>query len=87
MMIIWEVWCNSDAIEGRGRPVLDSRWRHEADAIEAARSLGPMGASDGKVRSAPVFATSYERDEWEQGEVKRRALAKLTSEERQALGL
>lgn len=87
MKVIYEASCNSDSIEGRGYKVTIGYFEDEADAKHAVEGLGPMGMSDGDVYECVLFKSFKEFEEWKNGETRRKALAKLTREERVALGL
>ena len=91
MTEIYEVRCNEDSIEGRGRTITVALFSNEGAALLAAKGLGPMGASDGEVRTTIVWDDYAEYIEYEardkEESLKAHALAKLTNEERAALGL
>lgn len=86
-MIIWLAEKNSDSIEGRGHMIPIAYFLREVDARQAAQGQGPMGRSDGNVKPILVFKTheSYLRES--NGELRRKALEKLTHEECLLLGL
>lgn len=87
---VFEACTNTDLDEGRGREVPIAHFIHESDARRAAKGRGVMG-TDADVRMVDVdirvyesfreFELEFERD------VRAKALAKLTPEERRALGL
>lgn len=80
---------NADLTEGRGPMVTKALFTSEGDAQRAAETLeGVMGHGHGKV-GAPivVYQSLAEYMDERYGEVRKQALAKLTREERRALGL
>jgi hypothetical protein len=80
MKVIYEASCNSDSIEGRGYKKIIAFFENESDARRCVHRMG-------RVTECLVFETFLEYEEWKGGETRRRALAKLTEEEREALGL
>jgi hypothetical protein len=62
-------------------------FEHQADAKQAALGLGEWGVGDGPVREAKLYASYDEYVADEQGQLRAKALAKLTTEELRVLGL
>ena len=99
---IWNVIGNTDNIKGLGRPVNLGSFVNKSDAERWADGRGAMGAfvlvekeyvtlvdAHGAlyVIGRRAFTSISEAVVQQQADVKLRALAKLTAEERQALGL
>lgn len=99
-LTLYKVTTNSDTTEGRGATILIGWFIHEDVARKAARGQGVMGTDANvgplrvKVAKTPgkkgkmyllgdEVSTRYE----DPAEVRARALAKLTDEEKAALGL
>jgi hypothetical protein len=86
---VWKAARNSDLAEGRGYEILIGYFKYEDDAKLAAKGWGVMGVGDGNV--APVTLRVYDSlGEFSENEtelLKNSALAKLTHQEKQALGL
>ena len=83
----WEVWVNSDSVEGRGPMRLHARFLSHDDAVAEARGKGPMGCSDADVRQAVIFNSVKSFHHGKDQELKQRALRKLSAEERRVLGI
>jgi hypothetical protein len=84
---VWQVWVNTDSIEGRGQMKLFGQFVNRHDAEEAAQGKGPMGASDGDIREGIICDSMDAFKAWKQDERRQRALSKLTFEDKQILGL
>lgn len=84
---IWEVWVNSDTIEGRGDNTLHARFSNRDDAVKEAEGKGPMGQSDAEVRQAFVFGSLVAFAEKKEADLRARALGKLSYEEKKVLNL
>jgi hypothetical protein len=81
MGVAYAVVTNSDRIEGRGCPVVLGYYAKSEDARAAAKGQG-VWCRDASVETI-VIQDSYEDKE----AAKKRALAKLTEEDKRALGL
>lgn len=87
MKVIYTVWANSDGVEGRGVNQIRYICSNEITATELAKGLGPMGMSNGEVKTDWLIDTADEIKQKQKEELKQRALKKLTEEEKKALGL
>ena len=92
---IWQVTGDKDQTEGRGGTYVVGYTKTEKEAQELARGKGVMG-SDGEVHLKQAIKFDHgaiyeigERcdEQWAKMERKAAALAKLTPEDREALGL
>ena len=87
---VYEATGDSDLTEGRGPPRHIGYFTHEADARQVVKGEGAMG-STGYVKRMDLRIEVYESlAEFEAGRqrsIREQALAKLTKEERKALGL
>lgn len=85
----WEAYTNSDLTEGRGFDVTIAFFVNREDAERAANKQGVMGtnAKVRKVRAPRVFASFAEYQDYRKRDLKAAALAKLTAEEKAALGI
>lgn len=86
---VWEASKNSDMTEGRGHGILIANFAFEEDAKRAVKGLGVMGVGDGDVshKRIIIYKSYDEFVQHTQADIKRRALDKLTSEEKRVLGL
>jgi hypothetical protein len=85
---IYIVMANEDRTEGRGRNVPYYYCNNAPLAELLAKGMGPMGASDGYVEEVWLLEELEDRSRAvEMKEIKKRALAKLTAEEKKALDL
>jgi hypothetical protein len=80
--IIFEAYKNSDPIEGRGRDLPIAFFTEEKDAQALVQ-----GEYGGGVKTHKVWASLADYRDQELAEVRKRAFAKLSPEERVALGL
>lgn len=99
MKIIFLALKNADMTEGRGPMVTEAAFAKEIDANTFTdKQPGVMGRmsekgwskekyGDWEVKPLVVFESLEEKIAWDNGKTRRRALAKLTPEERAALGL
>jgi hypothetical protein len=78
---------NSDLTEGRGQDVIIAAFSKESDASLAARGWGVMGVGNGTVEWLTVYNSYGEYLDKEKAELRASALAKLSHEEKIALGL
>lgn len=88
---VWESYTNSDLTEGRGAHVHIGYFLSKKDAERAGVGQGVMG-TDARVRqvgevSLIVYETFDEFLAIQKEEKRQQALAKLTQEERELLGL
>jgi hypothetical protein len=89
MKIAYVAMGNSDTVEGRGpmKP-LAAFWNKTLAAKVSANEGGCMGQKqEPHVNEMPVFDDEADREEYKSGEAKRKALAKLTPQEKHILGL
>ena len=90
MRNVFEAYTNSDLTEGRGQHVSIGHFVHESDAKRATLGRGVMG-TDADVRTVDlhvcVYDTFAEFEKEQHQSTRDRALAKLSLEERRALGL
>lgn len=92
---VFTVFESTDKMEGRGRMTLNSIWLTDRDTVEEwtrTQDSGPgkeKGVDSGlwMVNEMPVFRTVNERDAYSNGELARKALAKLSKREIAALGI
>lgn len=103
LMQVYEVITNSDGTEGRGYPVSLGFFRNHADAVIQAHGKGCMGSNAEIESSSALVVETVEGELFLVGArvckdiddlkkatreaVRKRALEKLTPEEREALGL
>ena len=87
MLEAWGVYENSDPIEGRGGMHLKNIFFDREDALKDAKGRGVMGYGDGKVERHIIFETLEESTKASREDVKQKALAKLSSLEKEVLGL
>lgn len=87
MKIIYVARENADSTEGRGPMVPIAHFLKKEDAELAARGRGVMGYGDGDVKVIPVFESIKDWKDNKKEELRQQALAKLTTEEKRALGL
>lgn len=87
---VFGAWRNSDLTEGKGYDILIGYFLKQEDAQRAAHKAGVMGA-DGTVKQEQlrvvVFENFGEYENERKADARKRALAKLTQEERILLGL
>lgn len=87
---VYKATINSDSTEGRGYEVLVGYFTREEDARKAVKGQDTMG-SDGRVTlmdlSVEVYESYKEYENKKAKDLKARALAKLTPQERVLLGL
>lgn len=94
---VFAVFVNSDTLEGRGYMKLHSLWNDRSDAIafidrqptahRTRRAVDAEAWDLWAIEERPVFLTQRDEEEWRGGEARKRALAKLTPEDRMLLGL
>ena len=86
MKSVYGVYVNTDLTEGRGNEVLIGLFTQREDAAHFAKGKGVMG-SDARVTAIDLYS-SYE-DWWkaESARLRSSALARLSVEEKKALGL
>ncbi len=84
---VWEVWVNSDPIEGRGQPQLQARFLNHADALAEAAGKGPMGASDADIRQEIVYNSRMAFMADKDAQLRRSLLKRLSAEEKRVLGI
>jgi hypothetical protein len=87
MKTIYEATKNSDQTEGRGQTVRIAAFSKVNDARRAAKGQGVMGYGDGDVQSLEVYDSFEEYEGVNKKTLRKRALAKLTPEEKEALEL
>ncbi len=88
MKKIFVVMANADRTEGRGPNVPYHYCSNAPLAEKLKKGMGPMGCSDGYVEEAWLLEELGDENKAVQiRELKKQALAKLTREERIALGL
>lgn len=87
MQTVWAAKKNADLTEGRGPMVIIALFSDEVSARSAARGWGVMGVGDGEVTPMFVYNTYREYVEEKDNEIRNRALAKLSEEEKRTLGL
>ena len=88
---VWEAYTDTDLVEGRGSKVVLGYFTKQLDAKEAAKGEGVMGtdAHVTKIKT-PSFMIFESIEEYRQNtrkELRKIALAKLSYEEKVALGL
>jgi len=94
----YELTYNTDGVEGRGADKVHARFVNNVDAIAVCNDqrywgkYGVMGTRydpKNQVREvcAPLFESVADFWNYDEDEVKKRALAKLTDAEKKALGL
>lgn len=86
MKMIYAAQQNADTTEGRGPMVTFAYFTNEKSAKEAVKGRGVMGYGDGEVKVIPLYDSIEDWRKGEKEETKRRALAKLTPEEKASLG-
>lgn len=87
-MDVYAAYVNSDLTEGKGYLVLVGHFTRGFDAEAAVRGKGVMGGNGTvKLEHICVFETYDEYLAEQEDAVRKRALAKLTPEERRALCL
>lgn len=79
---LWQPIDNGE--DGRAYRIPEYAFTNERDALEIST---PWNYGQGVARAIQVFQSLAEYHAWEADGVRRRALAKLTSEEKRALGL
>ncbi len=87
MKTIYIAMRNSDMTEGRGPMVAIAAFENRPDAVMAAKGWGVMGIGDGTVEELRVYSSF---NDWEKGEAKwmrKRALDKLSEQDKRVLGL
>lgn len=82
MLLAWKASYNSDSMEGRGYTVVAGYFFQQSDAKEAVKDK-----VFGETEAIQIFASSQEYVEYKRFQHRQNALAKLTREEREALGL
>jgi hypothetical protein len=88
MKKIFVVMANEDRTEGRGRNKPYYYCSNAALANELKKGMGPMGCSDGYVEEIWLLENLGDENKAVQmAELKKQALAKLSKEEKMALGL
>lgn len=86
----YEAYTNSDLTEGRGRDVHIGYFVHESDARKAVKKKGVMGtdADTRKVDKEILLFETYEEFETiKTNDLRKKALNKLSYDEKKALGL
>jgi hypothetical protein len=76
---------NSDLNEGRGIPIIIGIFKHKRDALRAGKGQNTQG-SDGEVKEYTVWPSFNAYSILNDHEIKKKALAKLTDEEKRVLG-
>lgn len=84
--VFWAAVANTDKTEGRGPEEVLGYFEQEADAKQAVKGQGVMGG-DGAARRVIVYASFEAYADVKLSLARKRALEKLTLEERLALGL
>lgn len=87
MQIVYQAQRNTDLTEGRGHNVEIATFATEDAAKQAAHGWGVMGYGDGDVVPITVYDSFEEYANKDKESVRQTALAKLTRNERRALGL
>jgi len=87
MKTIYVAERNLDLTEGRGPIIAIGYFRTITDARLAAKGWGVQGVGDGIVRPTILYDSFVEFKLDETEKIKACALAKLTDEEKEALGL
>jgi len=75
-----------DLTEGKGGMVVIGYFLNQADALYATKGWGVMGYGDGEVKELNLYSSVEDWEKHEKLKLKASALAKLTLEERKALG-
>lgn len=87
---VWEAYTNSDLTEGKGSDVHIGYFNRESDAKQAVKGRGVWG-TDASVRPAEIHIKIYESykefEDETMASARRRALDKLSFEEKKALNL
>jgi hypothetical protein len=88
MKTVYVATRNQDSCEGRGPMVPIGYFYTKSEALKAAKGQGVMGIGDGEVNEFPIWESfeefrSYNKD----AEIKKRALSKLSTEEKRVLGV
>ena len=80
---------NSDLTEGRGPMRHVGYFKFRPDAEDSVKGMGVMGVGNGEVKQVEViiYDDISEFNEGRKEEIKRKALNKLSYEEKRALGL
>lgn len=86
---VYQVLHNADNIEGRGPMVHVAYFKNYEDAARAAAGKGVMGVGDDDVKTVKltIFETFAEYNDGVSADLRKRALGKLSHEEKVALGL
>jgi hypothetical protein len=87
MRTIWAARRNADSTEGRGPMIVIGMFEDQQAATRAASGWGVMGVGDGDVEPMIVYESFREYNDEKTKELKNKALAKLTREDREVLGL
>jgi hypothetical protein len=87
MMTIYEATKNSDRLEGRGHTIRIAAFTKREDAEQAAKGHGVMGMGNGDVDPITVYENFVEYLSKSKADLRKKALAKLTPEEKAALGI
>lgn len=92
-MNVYVVLRNSDLEEGRGPFVLDAVFANDTLAVQYAEEKfdyyhhGAIAQGWARIATMPVFESTSEWRRLEREKIRAQALAKLTPEEREILGL
>lgn len=87
MKTVWLALKNADMTEGRGPMVTIAAFNEQRDATRAVTGWGVMGVGDGDVEPLLVYDSFNEYNEKKLMERRNKALAKLTREDREVLGI
>jgi len=87
MKTIFAARQNADGMEGRGPMIPIAHFTKEEDAKACAKGKGVMGVGDGDVIELPLFDNMKDYTDYKSGEARKRALSKLTREDKLALGI
>jgi hypothetical protein len=95
--IVYGLYYNSDMTEGRGPMLLHSIWDNWAECVKFMdKQTGIMGRKakwstqkygDWRIEEHYIVSSEADMTEKQNHEIKQKALAKLTDEEKKALGL
>jgi hypothetical protein len=88
-MIVYLVYRNADLTEGRGPDVLEGIFKDREVADEYAMKLEPYGFKNQfcRVKEEVVHCDYKDFETYKKAELRKRALSKLTEEERKVLGV
>lgn len=86
MQTIYIATRNSDSTEGRGHTETIAAFFDEKSAKQAVKGWGVMGVGDGDVEKMDVYDSFAEYDPKSVANIRKKALSKLTHEEKKSLG-